>query len=90
MELHRGTWRVHGVLAVSRSIGDAHLKDWVLGEPETTILPLTDDLEYLILASDGLWDEVYNTFYLYYFIHFRQNYANGYCGWQKITTTKPL
>ncbi|XP_023768365.1 probable protein phosphatase 2C 14 [Lactuca sativa] len=60
VELHRGTWRVHGVLAVSRSIGDAHLKDWVLGEPETTILPLTDDLEYLILASDGLWDEVGN------------------------------
>ncbi|KAI3516115.1 hypothetical protein L1887_15025 [Cichorium endivia] len=60
VELHRGTWRVHGVLAVSRSIGDAHLKDWVLGEPETTILPLTDELEYLILASDGLWDEVGN------------------------------
>ncbi|XP_076884774.1 putative protein phosphatase 2C 14 [Bidens hawaiensis] len=60
VELHRGTWRVHGVLAVSRSIGDAHLKDWVLGEPETKILPLTDDLEYLILASDGLWDEVGN------------------------------
>ncbi|GKC30082.1 probable protein phosphatase 2C 14 [Tanacetum coccineum] len=58
VELHRGTWRVHGVLAVSRSIGDAHLKDWVLGEPETKILPLTDDLEYLVLASDGLWDEV--------------------------------
>ncbi|KAI3730886.1 hypothetical protein L1987_62066 [Smallanthus sonchifolius] len=60
VELHRGTWRVHGVLAVSRSIGDAHLKDWVLGEPETKILPLTDDLEYLVLASDGLWDEVGN------------------------------
>ncbi|KAI3817518.1 hypothetical protein L1987_11310 [Smallanthus sonchifolius] len=60
VEVHRGTWRVHGVLAVSRSIGDAHLKDWVLGEPETKILPLTDDLEYLVLASDGLWDEVGN------------------------------
>ncbi|XP_071691726.1 probable protein phosphatase 2C 14 [Rutidosis leptorrhynchoides] len=58
VELHRGTWRVHGVLAVSRSIGDAHLKDWVLGEPETKTLPLTDDVEYLVLASDGLWDEV--------------------------------
>ncbi|KAD2803953.1 hypothetical protein E3N88_37330 [Mikania micrantha] len=60
VELHRGTWRVHGVLAVSRSIGDAHLKDWVVGEPETEILRLTDDLEYLVLASDGLWDEVGN------------------------------
>ncbi|KAI5352253.1 hypothetical protein L3X38_005144 [Prunus dulcis] len=33
----RGAWRVHGVLSVSRSIGDAHLKDWVLAEPETKI-----------------------------------------------------
>ncbi|KAI3733453.1 hypothetical protein L6452_12896 [Arctium lappa] len=60
VELHRGTWRVHGILAVSRSIGDAHLKDWVVGEPETKVLPLTKDLEYLVLASDGLWDEVGN------------------------------
>ncbi|KAL8205527.1 hypothetical protein R6Q57_009078 [Mikania cordata] len=60
LELHRGKWRVHGVLAVSRCIGDAHLKDWVVGEPETEILQLTDDLEYLVLASDGLWDEVGN------------------------------
>ncbi|XP_024992101.1 probable protein phosphatase 2C 14 [Cynara cardunculus var. scolymus] len=60
VELHRGTWRVHGILAVSRSIGDAHLKDWVVGEPETKVLPLTEDLEYLVLASDGLWDEVGN------------------------------
>ncbi|KVI05685.1 Protein phosphatase 2C [Cynara cardunculus var. scolymus] len=39
---------------------DAHLKDWVVGEPETKVLPLTEDLEYLVLASDGLWDEVGN------------------------------
>lgn len=56
--MHRGAWRVHGVLSVSRSIGDAHLKDWVLAEPDTKVLPLTSDMEYLVLASDGLWDEV--------------------------------
>ncbi|KAK2993644.1 hypothetical protein RJ640_019284 [Escallonia rubra] len=60
VELHRGPWRVHGVLSVSRSIGDAHLKDWVLAEPDTRILALTPDMEYLILASDGLWEEVRN------------------------------
>ncbi|PWA70246.1 protein phosphatase 2C family protein [Artemisia annua] len=58
VELHPVTRRVHGVLAVSRSIDDAHLKDWVLGVPEAEILPLTDDLAYLVLPSDGLWDEV--------------------------------
>lgn len=58
VEIHRGAWRVHGVLSVSRSIGDAHLKSWVLGEPDTTILHLTTDMEFLVLASDGLWEEV--------------------------------
>ncbi|CAL2231204.1 unnamed protein product [Prunus armeniaca] len=60
VEFHRGAWRVHGVLSVSRSIGDAHLKDWVLAEPETKILQLTPDMEFLVLASDGLWGEVGN------------------------------
>lgn len=58
MEIHRGAWRVHGILSVSRSIGDAHLKDWVLAEPDTKILHLDPDMEFLILASDGLWEEV--------------------------------
>ncbi|KAL3501119.1 hypothetical protein ACH5RR_035568 [Cinchona calisaya] len=57
---HRGAWRVHGILAVSRSIGDAHLKDWVPAEPDTEMISLTKDMEYLILASDGLWEEVGN------------------------------
>jgi serine/threonine protein phosphatase PrpC len=58
VEIHRGAWRVHGILSVSRSIGDAHLKDWVLAEPDTKILKLSPDMEFLVLASDGLWDEV--------------------------------
>ncbi|KAF3431185.1 hypothetical protein FNV43_RR25915 [Rhamnella rubrinervis] len=60
VEYHRGAWRVHGVLSVSRSIGDAHLKDWVLAEPDTKIVRLTSDMEFLVLASDGLWEEVGN------------------------------
>lgn len=60
VEIHRGAWRVHGILSVSRSIGDAHLKDWVLAEPDTKTLNLDRDMEYLILASDGLWEEVGN------------------------------
>ncbi|XP_047308846.1 probable protein phosphatase 2C 14 [Impatiens glandulifera] len=57
---HKGAWRVHGILAVSRSIGDAHLKDWVIAEPDTKTLALTPQKDYLILGSDGLWEEVGN------------------------------
>ncbi|KAL0408559.1 UNVERIFIED_CONTAM: putative protein phosphatase 2C 14 [Sesamum radiatum] len=60
VEIHRGTWRIHGTLAVSRSIGDAHLKDWVMAEPDTKVIYLTPDMQYLVLASDGLWEEVSN------------------------------
>ncbi|KAL0877492.1 hypothetical protein Bca101_027197 [Brassica carinata] len=60
VEFHRGAWRVHGILAISRSIGDAHLKKWVVAEPETRILDLEQDMEFLVLASDGLWDVVSN------------------------------
>lgn len=56
--MHRGTWRVHGVLSISRSIGDSHLKRWITAEPETRIIALTPDMEFLILASDGLWEQV--------------------------------
>ncbi|CAH9108442.1 unnamed protein product [Cuscuta europaea] len=58
VEIYGGAWRVHGVLSVSRSIGDSHLKDWVVAEPETKRMPITSDMQYLVLASDGLWDKV--------------------------------
>ncbi|KAL5218499.1 hypothetical protein ABZP36_019183 [Zizania latifolia] len=56
----RGTWRVQGSLAVSRGIGDAHLKQWVVADPDTTTLLVDPQCEFLILASDGLWDKVEN------------------------------
>uniref|UniRef100_A0ACD5YZ91 Uncharacterized protein n=1 Tax=Avena sativa TaxID=4498 RepID=A0ACD5YZ91_AVESA len=56
----RGTWRVQGTLAVTRGIGDAHLKPWVVAEPETATVDLDERCELLILASDGLWDKVGN------------------------------
>ncbi|KAK2636589.1 hypothetical protein Ddye_031381 [Dipteronia dyeriana] len=58
VEVHRGGWRVHGILSVSRSIGDAHLKNWVVAEPDTRIVHVTSDMEFLVLASDGLWEKV--------------------------------
>lgn len=53
-----GVWRVQGSLAISRAIGDLHLKEWIISEPEIRSLPLTSDCEFLIMASDGLWDKV--------------------------------
>ena len=52
-------WRIQGSLAVSRGIGDRHLKQWVIAEPETKILQIQPEHEFLILASDGLWDKVW-------------------------------
>eukprot|EP00268_Persea_americana_P013040 TRINITY_DN1565_c0_g1_i5.p1 TRINITY_DN1565_c0_g1~~TRINITY_DN1565_c0_g1_i5.p1 ORF type:complete len:202 (-),score=42.45 TRINITY_DN1565_c0_g1_i5:305-910(-) len=56
----RGVWRLQGTLAVSRGLGDSHLKTWVIPEPETKIIRLKPECEFLILASDGLWDKVSN------------------------------
>ncbi|XP_009773249.1 putative protein phosphatase 2C 25 [Nicotiana tabacum] len=56
----RGIWRIQGSLAVSRGIGDQCLKQWVTAEPETRILGLNPELEFLILACDGLWDKISN------------------------------
>uniref|UniRef100_A0A6N2LTC0 protein-serine/threonine phosphatase n=1 Tax=Salix viminalis TaxID=40686 RepID=A0A6N2LTC0_SALVM len=55
-----GVWRIQGSLAVTRGIGDGHLKRWVTAEPETRVLKIKPEFEFLILASDGLWDKVTN------------------------------
>jgi protein phosphatase PTC1 len=48
--------RVNGVLAVTRSLGDSSMKEFVVGAPYTTETELTDDDELLILACDGVRD----------------------------------
>ncbi|KAL9351739.1 hypothetical protein Peur_054419 [Populus x canadensis] len=52
--------RVLGVLAMSRAIGDNYLKPYVIPEPDVTLTERTAEDEFLILASDGLWDVVPN------------------------------
>lgn len=52
----QGSWRVEGVLAVSRALGDKHLNPYVSPEPEITVRALDPQDEFLILASDGIWD----------------------------------
>ncbi|XP_068634308.1 probable protein phosphatase 2C 6 [Aristolochia californica] len=53
-------YRVFGVLAMSRSIGDRYLKPWIIPEPEIMFIPRKKEDECLILASDGLWDVMTN------------------------------
>lgn len=55
-----GVWRIQGSLAVSRAMGNQHLKQWVTAEPDTKIIDIQPDCEFLILASDGLWDKASN------------------------------
>ncbi|XVF23579.1 hypothetical protein REPUB_Repub13aG0051000 [Reevesia pubescens] len=55
-----GTWRVGGVLAMSRAFGNRMLKQSVVAEPEIQDKEIDEDFELLVLASDGLWDVVPN------------------------------
>ncbi|KAH9613978.1 hypothetical protein KSS87_022023 [Heliosperma pusillum] len=53
-------YRVFGVLAMSRSIGDRYLKPSIIPDPEVMIVKRTKEDDCLILASDGLWDVMTN------------------------------
>ncbi|KAM0919231.1 hypothetical protein ACQ4PT_008349 [Festuca glaucescens] len=59
-----GSYRVNGLLAMSRSIGDFVLKSnglsateqMVTCNPDVRTADITDDIEFLLIASDGIWD----------------------------------
>lgn len=58
-----GVWRVAGILATSRALGDYPLKDkkLVIADPDVLTFDLNDHKPYfIILASDGLWDTFTN------------------------------
>lgn len=55
-----GVWRVEGILAVSRAIGDRMLKPFVVAEPEVKELTRTSADWFLVVASDGVWDTITN------------------------------
>ncbi|CAN0901845.1 Probable protein phosphatase 2C 8 [Linum grandiflorum] len=52
--------RVLGVLSTSRSIGDQYLKPYIIPTPEVVIHKRSKEDDFLILASDGLWDVITN------------------------------
>nr|CAD7400009.1 unnamed protein product [Timema poppensis] len=58
-----GVWRVAGILATSRALGDYPLKDkkLVIADPDILTFDLDDHKpQFLVLASDGLWDTFSN------------------------------
>lgn len=58
-----GVWRVAGILATSRALGDYPLKDkkLVIADPDILTFDLSDHKPlFIILASDGLWDTFSN------------------------------
>lgn len=47
--------RVNGQLAVARAFGDQSLKAHLSSEPDIRHVPISSNIEFVILASDGLW-----------------------------------
>mmetsp|Transcript_3676 Transcript_3676/g.5691 ORF Transcript_3676/g.5691 Transcript_3676/m.5691 type:complete len:660 (-) Transcript_3676:370-2349(-) len=58
--IYWGRWRVEGLLAVSRSIGDASLKPYITADPEICEYEIEESDMFLVIASDGIWDVLSN------------------------------
>jgi protein phosphatase PTC1 len=67
--------RFNGVLAVTRSLGDSAMKDFVVGAPYTTETELSVHDEFLIIACDGVRPVHYFSGCLFRDIH-------DLCAWQ--------
>lgn len=55
-----GVWRVNGMLAVSRALGDKSLAPYVIPHPEIIQRTLLPQDEFVIIACDGVWDVLSN------------------------------
>lgn len=57
-----GVWRVAGVLATSRALGDYPLKErrLLVAQPDVLTFDLSGGAACAVLASDGLWDALSN------------------------------
>lgn len=64
--------RVDGQLAVARAFGDKSLKMHLSSEPDVFIVEVDQRIEFLILASDGIWkvSSLIIFFLLQFIIHF--------------------
>lgn len=59
--LNNSGLRVMGILQCTRAIGDKDLQSYgVIPTPDVLSLPRTGPEEFLVLATDGLWDVMSN------------------------------
>lgn len=56
--IHLDVPRVQGELAISRALGDAHLKPYVSAEPRIIEGRLGRENDWAVLATDGIWDVI--------------------------------
>jgi serine/threonine protein phosphatase PrpC len=49
------SYRVNGILAVARAMGDFALEPYITSVPDIFHLDITDD-EFVVIACDGIWD----------------------------------
>lgn len=57
---HWGVWRLEGILAMSRVIGDRTLKRYAIPDPEIIEHVIRPTDRYVVLATDGVWDVLRN------------------------------
>ncbi len=51
---------MNGVLALSRALGDVEYQPHVTYRPDVLEMDVSDAIEHLILACDGIWDVLSN------------------------------
>jgi len=48
--------RVNGMVAITRSLGDHCMKDYIISDPHIVATELTGEDAFVVLACDGVWD----------------------------------
>lgn len=72
-----GRWRVEGTLAVSRGVGDVAFKPYITSQPDINDYIIRDDDCFLIVASDGIWDELNTDQVAQMVMNNASNYSEG-------------
>lgn len=56
--IYLDTWRVNGVLSVTRAIGDPEHKAFIISDPSFSEFDIDSTLDFLVLGCDGLFDHL--------------------------------